>query len=190
MIAGPAHYHFLRVHVQRGPRHPALFLLHECVYQLPLHSLLALELRPEGTPARLPAQGALQQQRLQLLRVPFPVEVVVPKKKTLNPLSISLNPLQDDPKKTQNPPLQGVFEENWRGSSYTGAMGFGAELEWLSSVSNRSILLCAALGGIFRLPVWECSSSLTSVRPTVADGFLHCLDSRRLSRQLAIPTKM
>ena len=32
------------------------------------------------------------------------------KKKTLNPLSISANPLRDDPKKNQNPPGKGLFE--------------------------------------------------------------------------------
>ena len=32
------------------------------------------------------------------------------KKKTINPLSITLNPLQDDPKKTQNPDTYGSFE--------------------------------------------------------------------------------
>ena len=33
-----------------------------------------------------------------------------PNPKTLNPLSISANPLRDDPKKTQNPPGKGLFE--------------------------------------------------------------------------------
>ena len=32
------------------------------------------------------------------------------KNQTLNPLSITLNPLQDDPKKTQNPDTYGSFE--------------------------------------------------------------------------------
>ena len=41
------------------------------------------------------------------------IEDVVPKaekNQTLNPLSISLNPLQDDPKKTQNPDIKGSSE--------------------------------------------------------------------------------
>ena len=37
-------------------------------------------------------------------------EVENQKKQTLNPLSISLNPLQDDPKKTQNPAIKGSSE--------------------------------------------------------------------------------
>ena len=59
-----------------------------------------------------PAGGeALDQIDNDLLEFKVPVNYVY---KTLNPLSISANPLRDDPKKTQNPPGKGLFEGNHR----------------------------------------------------------------------------